>query len=42
MANGTREESKKETKKVVEWVYDKEGFLVKREIELDSRSKDTK
>lgn len=42
MTNETREESKKETKKVVEWVYDKEGFLVKREIELASMTSDTK
>lgn len=27
---------------IVEWVYDNEGFLVKREIELDSRRSDTK
>ena len=27
---------------IVEWVYDNEGFLVKREIELNSRSSDTK
>jgi hypothetical protein len=37
-----RKEEERTKQVIVEWVYDNEGFLVKREIELDSRRSDTK